>query len=196
MIAGNSKRAFTLIELLVTVAIISILSAIAVPNFLDAQIRSKVSRTKADMKTLATGLEAFAVDNNHYPEFSLFALTRPIDYISAIPTDIFRIRRSSGESPFSRAGYRYGSMPIDAPARFVLASVGPDTDIDEYLSVGAGFAPDNSALTFYPGYSNELFSEDGVVVNDARIKYIAYDPTNGAISDGDVFRLSDSQLGR
>src|SRR5690606_13569858 len=61
------NRGFTLIELLIVVAIIAILAAIAVPNFLEAQVRSKVSRTKADMRTVATALEAYAVDSNHYP---------------------------------------------------------------------------------------------------------------------------------
>jgi type II secretory pathway pseudopilin PulG len=49
------------------VAIIAILAAIAVPNFLEAQVRSKVSRVKADMRSFATGLEAYRTDHNKYP---------------------------------------------------------------------------------------------------------------------------------
>ena len=46
-----------MIELLIVVAIIAILALIAVPNFLEAQVRAKVSRVKSDMRNVATALE-------------------------------------------------------------------------------------------------------------------------------------------
>ena len=48
---------FTLIELLIVVAIIAILAAIAVPNFLEAQVRATVSWAKADIRSVAIGIE-------------------------------------------------------------------------------------------------------------------------------------------
>ena len=60
-------KGFTLIELLIVVAIIAILAAIAIPNFLEAQTRSKVSRVKSDQRTLGTALESYYIDNNAYP---------------------------------------------------------------------------------------------------------------------------------
>ena len=57
---------FTLIELLIVVAIIGILAAIAIPNFLMAQIRAKVARAQADTSSICTALEAYNVDNNDY----------------------------------------------------------------------------------------------------------------------------------
>lgn len=60
-------RGFTLIELLIVVAIIAILAAIAVPNFLEAQVRAKVSRVKADHRSLAVGIESYYTDWNQYP---------------------------------------------------------------------------------------------------------------------------------
>jgi prepilin-type N-terminal cleavage/methylation domain-containing protein len=58
---------FTLIELLIVVAIIAILAAIAVPNFLEAQMRAKVSSVASDLRSLSTGIESFQVENNIYP---------------------------------------------------------------------------------------------------------------------------------
>lgn len=73
---------FTLIELLIVVAIIAILAAIAVPNFLEAQTRAKVSRAKADMRSLHTAIESYHLDHSKYlysnrPAFAIKIASRP-----------------------------------------------------------------------------------------------------------------------
>jgi prepilin-type N-terminal cleavage/methylation domain-containing protein len=83
---------FTLIELLIVVAIIAILAAIAIPNFLAAQTRSKVTRVKGDMRTIITAIESYMVDETVYPlDYGTVAgypyylnkcITTPISYIS------------------------------------------------------------------------------------------------------------------
>lgn len=97
----NRPKAFTLIELLIVVAIIAILAAIAVPNFLEAQTRSKVSRTINDFRTIKTALESYRIDNNIYPEtdlgatqlsqrgVGLFRVTTPVAFLTSVPTSPF-----------------------------------------------------------------------------------------------------------
>lgn len=83
------KKAFTLIELLIVVAIIAILAAIAVPNFLEAQTRAKVSRVMADQRSYATALETYYIDNNTYPVYhSQGMLVGTGRTYTAIPTGV------------------------------------------------------------------------------------------------------------
>lgn len=177
----NAGRAFTLIELLIVVAIIAILAGIAVPNFLEAQTRSKVARVKADQRTLATALESYRVDYNRYPSSTLvplfqrlIPLTSPVAYLTAVPEDIFNsIDFNAG--PFRITGnYAYGAMPIDKESRWALASFGPDR------------TPNHIDISFYPGYSEGIWENPS-----SGYDYVRYDPTNGTISRGDIWRLSD-----
>jgi len=66
----RKNRGFTLIELLIVVAIIGIIAAIAIPNLLNAINRGRQKRSMADMRTMGTAIEAYAVDMAFYPDSS------------------------------------------------------------------------------------------------------------------------------
>jgi len=122
---SNKTKGFTLIELLIVVAIIAILAAIAVPNFLEAQTRAKISASHSDMRTIATALESYRVDNNDYPldgailhsgqtvyptqnpsdlanrhVFTGPLLTTPVAYLTSQPHDPFIARWEREEEAF------------------------------------------------------------------------------------------------
>jgi len=185
----NRSRAFTLIELLIVVAIIGILAAIAVPNFLNAQIRAKYSRCLADMKACQTALEMYAMDRGGFPPNGIDGpdngwglskvLTTPVAYITSIPKDPFFSRKKTAQEDFYEAYfdprgegkyfyqegnnvYRQNMMDPRRPAnwRYCLQGRGPDTDIS---------SPEN-------GFALEV---------DWPYTY-GYDPSNGLVSDGNV----------
>ncbi|MFB3895559.1 MAG: type II secretion system protein [bacterium] len=124
------QMGFTLIELLIVVAIIAILAAIAIPNFLAAQTRSKIARVQEEMRTIGTALEAYDIEYNCYPRQGpagtcniasngLPELTTPISYITSFPKDIFH--EESGVPRY----YQYG-MCHSGVTYWYLWSFGPN----------------------------------------------------------------------
>lgn len=158
-------------------------AAIAIPNFLEASVRSKISRARSDMRSIATAIECYYVDNNTYPAWTLepglsvnpavpgappvpsfrrftsqgsaFTLTTPIAYMTSLPQDSFQ--ETEG------ATYGYYSIRGASGASWILFSPGPDGDFDLPWK------------QFQPG-------------GGALLAPFTYDPTNGTVSDGDIWR--------
>ena len=60
----SRRGGFTLVEIMIVVAIIALLAAIAVPNFLRARKRSQATRILEDLRMLDSGTDQYAIENN------------------------------------------------------------------------------------------------------------------------------------
>jgi len=186
------KKGFTLIELLIVVAIIAILAAIAVPNFLEAQIRSKVSRARADMRSLATAVESYAVDNNHYPPatvvtdgtfahhvMNIWVLTTPVAHITS--SAIFKDPLKKGTTYTDKRSFLYEYMT----RQYFLDTNNPGgadwftRQYGNWRMVCAG--PDGWV------FNSSIGGPDGA----AAFWTVTYEPTNGTVSVGDIMRTSN-----
>ncbi|MBZ0257111.1 prepilin-type N-terminal cleavage/methylation domain-containing protein [bacterium] len=194
----KSNKAFTLIELLIVVAIIGILAAIAVPNFLNAQIKAKIARVQGDFQAFSVALETYSLDNGKYPCVSncgavsdpmLFSgmmalrpLTTPVSYMSSLYKDPFNEDGEAltlGGSQLNPLGYywymdrygrSYGSCGEAGGARFFLST----SQQWSMKSVG----PDR------------MENVNGFLgTNEVGYVTVLYDMTNGLNSLGDVYRF-------
>ncbi len=174
------EMSFTLIELLIVVAIIGILAAIAVPNFLNAQIRAKLARCEADMKALETAVESYRIDSNQYiGNFQLAKLTAPVAYISAIPEDPF--------GPIVESDYGYNTIltAYGRPIKRYYIFHGPPT-FDHHPDmirlnirwVLTGLGPDQGWFDGPGGASS----------------YPRYDTSNGLASRGNIERVGPGNI--
>jgi prepilin-type N-terminal cleavage/methylation domain-containing protein len=203
MIFHYKQKAFTLIELLIVVAIIAILAAIAVPNFLEAQTRSKISRGQADMRSIATALEAYHIDYNNYvpdPIFwawyhtpavtfpvPLWLLTTPISFMTSVPQNVFQDNVYVQQFGYDKLQYRYfadimwkrlqESAHPEWPhtgTKWALCSSGPDL----ISNVGEYYMFGMEVLESIPA---DVVGHHG--------PGCLYDSTNGTTSSGDIVRV-------
>jgi len=205
----NKKfHGFTLIELLIVVAIIAVLAAIAVPNFLEAQSRAKVSRARADMRSIASACEAYHTDNNAYPagyktalRYGLPSLTTPVAFISsanildpfaapglALSKRLLDYEIVNPSGKIIEAGGGTYSIDPASPGEenpkgvaWWLSSRGPDKSF--------GFQPSN------PEYDlrKKFYESD---TDPEPFLNTIYDPTNGTNSLGNIYRSGGSPANR
>lgn len=189
---NQNKEGFTLIELLIVVAIIAILAAIAIPNFLQAQVRAKVSRTQADMASLATAIEAYCVDNSWYPLYGHVESTLMVEYpaTSAAQTDITEFIGPTITTPIAYIT----SIPQDP---FASGDSQPLPYIKEYDYLNLvqhvatfGPTPPPFVLDIIPDWGDWRIDSLGPLGDGASaIKNdVVYNPTNGTVSSGAIVR--------
>jgi prepilin-type N-terminal cleavage/methylation domain-containing protein len=222
---------FTLIELLIVVAIIAILAAIAVPNFLEAQTRSKISRVKSDMRTMATAIESYRIDENRYPKGTdkQWSLADPAIAASIGPEAARVLERLSTPVAYLTSGSLVDPFLTKQEVRPTKTAGGGGTiapiaaaDVDvarfyKYTAFTPGEGSFVSALVERPetnakwGYATWSPGPEGLYVRLRGSNLLAsapfgapavgaildwvYDPTNGTISRGNIWRLGGVRTG-
>jgi prepilin-type N-terminal cleavage/methylation domain-containing protein len=186
----KKDHAFTLIELLIVVAIIAILAAIAVPNFLEAQARAKVSSAKNGLRLIQTALMAYWVDWNYQLlrdsndsdtpadhrglDFTKETGQTPDVFVIA-PLEFYTFRAFR---PLTTPVAYITSVPID-PFSKIMPFAYDTREVNNkiHYSIVASMGPDAIA-------GHWLFGGSG-----GPSRGVPYDPSNGTKSVGDIWRI-------
>ncbi|HPA44981.1 MAG TPA: prepilin-type N-terminal cleavage/methylation domain-containing protein [bacterium] len=191
----RNRFAFTLIELLIVVAIIGILAAIAVPNFLGAQIRAKTARARNDIRTMEKAATMYVIDRG----------VRPIDcddpgsekYLGGLgcgttsngaPATIQAIPEFSSAAKFmSFSQYKIFTTPV----AYISGPLADPFVKGGALSYNTRFAADqrqSESFTF-SSCAADMKTGDWGFFYLPNTNYLGtqYDPSNGLNSRGDIY---------
>ena len=136
----QSAKGFTLIELLIVVAIIGIIAAIAIPNLLNAIDRGKQKRTMADMRSLGTAVESYAVDNNVYPVVTTAAALKAVVEAGAYMKNMPTVDGWSGTFQVASASSEYTIYSFGKDGSGSTCTAGTTTTFaDEICFIGGQF---------------------------------------------------------
>jgi prepilin-type N-terminal cleavage/methylation domain-containing protein len=159
----NRQRGFTLIELLIVVAIIGIIAALLIPNFLDALQKAKQKRTVADIRNVGTaemswltdqiaaaaaGAAATSVDVGDYTTITADDLTSLL-----VPQYVQKIPDADG---WKKPMEYYLTTDFSLKQIMLTRSLGQDNTEDDTVYVAGAFEPTD--------YAQDIVWADGFFV--------------------------------
>jgi prepilin-type N-terminal cleavage/methylation domain-containing protein len=122
---SKNRGGFTLVEIMIVVAIIALLAAIAVPNFLRARKRSQATRILEDLRLIDAGMDQYAIEtqkttgfNPAFADIQNYLKTGTILYLSG--ADLF--------------GDTYGPFTVDSITQVPTSAYNALSDV-----AGVGF---------------------------------------------------------
>lgn len=197
-----NRKAFTLIELLIVVLIIAILTAIAVPNFLEASIRSKVSRSMADLRSIVHAIEMYNVDNGRYPTMLEPGFDGGIPPLAgsnlkwwyipdSLSTPVSYLTTSHLPCPFGGDKARRDDFPGEIWRRYSYENIREleGAYLAGYAILQAKYAPAQKAFETLGGWRILCIGPDS-----AWNPMVPYDPSNGTVSTGNLMRTQRDSL--
>ena len=194
--AKSIHAGFTFVELTIVMAIVAILAAIAIPNFLEARVRSAVSRSRGELALLNMAVDSYRLEEGSFPlnavpgeagSWDLRVLTTPVVYLSRLPMDALTTQDARGRNhptPLNPVPYRFynalqlgaeeGLKPFDAYSDRMLRGFG--AGLLWGLGPHGALRPDGGtvATTIHPG---------------GAVQVLPYNPTNGTTSPGDIYQM-------
>ena len=103
-IRTSRKAGFTLVEIMIVVAIIGLLAAIAIPNFIKARTTSQMNACINNLRQIDGAIQQWALENNQ-------SSTAPVDSAAVTP---YLGRGSAGQFPTCPAGGSYSLSDVSA----------------------------------------------------------------------------------
>jgi prepilin-type N-terminal cleavage/methylation domain-containing protein len=208
--AFKRRSGFTLLELLVVLGVVLILTAIALPNLLQSQVRGQVTMARSHTRAVAQGLDLYWVDHHRFPSSTprfpsdplgiishhqLSALTSPVGYISpnalfdpfgVVEVQIYDPGLNAGndfpklEQPNTERGLLYFHYPSVAFQRRE-----PGLLIQGASAISIGPDRKDSLASFRP-LAMETFRRLVPSTLASHPYNTVYEPTNGTRSSGDI----------
>jgi len=174
---------FTLIELLIVVAIIGILAAIAVPNFLSARLKAQIAATTGNMRAIGSAIEMYSIDNGKYPNTYIPGTT------TFINPRIYRFKRLTTPVAYMTASVRDVFNHIDLEPNAVYPFWGPDTMDHRRQSTWFDHPDMEQIKNYRGGWAIMSFGPDQDFESTEKQYLVWFDTTNGLDSDGDIYRF-------